>query len=117
MWTSCGKKYYIPWVIKINGEVIDTFNLKDKRVLITLESSAIGDTIGWTPYAVEFAKKHNCKVILSTFHNDWFKGLEAYKDIEWLEPGNSTECEVVYRIGWFKNNEGFWKDTDKHPNK
>ncbi len=116
MWTACGRKYYTPWIIKVNGEIIDTFNLENKRVLITLESSAIGDTIGWTPYAVEFAKKHNCKVILSTFHNNWFKNLEAYKDIEWLDPGNSIECEVVYRLGWFKNDEGFWKDVDKHPN-
>lgn len=116
MWTACGRKYYTPWVIKVNGEIIDTFNLEGKRVLITLESSAIGDTIGWTPYAVEFAKKHNCKVILSTFHNNWFKNLEAYKDIEWLEPGNSIECDVVYRLGWFRDDEGFWKDTDKHPN-
>ena len=67
MWTSCSRKYYTDWKIKVNGEVVSEFNLQEKRVLISLESKSIGDTIAWTPYAVEFAKKHNCKVVLSTF--------------------------------------------------
>ena len=116
MWTTCNKKYYIPWVIKINGEIVDTLNLENKSILLSLESKSIGDTLAWSPYAVEFAKKHNCKVILSTFHNEWFQGLAAYKDIKFVKPGSSTNCDIVYKIGWFKNDEGFWKDFSKHPN-
>jgi len=116
MWTTCGRRYYIPWVIKVNGEIVDKLDLTDKRVLITLESNSLGDTIAWTPYAVEFAKKHNCKVIMSTFHNEWFKGLEAYKDIEFMELGSSTPCVAVYRIGWFKDDKGLWNNKEKHPN-
>jgi len=116
MWTLCSRKYYTKWKIKVNGSVVDEFNLTNKRVLIGLESKSIGDTVAWTPYAVEFAKKHNCKVILSTFHNSWFKGLDAYKDIEFIEPGNSTECYVVYRIGWMKGESGKWDKFDYYPN-
>jgi autotransporter strand-loop-strand O-heptosyltransferase len=115
MWVSPGKKYYIPWVIKINGKIVDVLDLTDKKILISIESKSIGDTIGWTPYAVEFAKKHNCKVVLSTFHNDWFKGLEAYKDIEFLEPGNSTDCIAHYKIGWFRDENGGWQNYEYHP--
>ena len=115
MWTVCNKKYYIPWIIKVNGKVVSTLKLKNQRVLISLNSKSIGDTIGWTPYAIEFAKKHKCKVILSTFHNDWFKGVEAYKDIEWLEPGNSTGCIAHYTIGWFKNDKNSWDQDTHHP--
>jgi len=116
MWTVCSKEYYIPWVIKVNGEIVSKLDLTNKRVLIALESKSLGDTIAWTPYAVEFAKKHKCKVIMSTFHNEWFKEIEAYKDIEWMVPGESTPCDVVYRIGWFKNDKGLWNNTNKHPN-
>ena len=116
MWTVCARKYYTEWVIKVNGEVIDTLNLKNQRILISLESKSLGDTVAWTPYAVEFAKKHNCKVIMSTFYNNWFKGLEAYKDIEFMEPGQSTNCTSVYRIGWFKDDKGLWNNKEKHPN-
>jgi len=115
MWTHCNKEYYIPWLIKVNGKEITRLNLENHRVLISLESKSIGDSIGWTPYAVEFAKKHNCKVVLSTFHNDWFKGLEAYRDIEFIEPGEVTACIAHYRIGWFRDEKEGWQNFDRHP--
>jgi len=115
MWIACGKKYYVPWVIKINGEIYDRLNLTGKSVIISLESKALGDTISWAPYAVEFQKKHNCKVYLSTFRNEFFEGLDVYKDIEFIKPGESRECYAVYRIGWFKKNNT-WLDFNKHPN-
>jgi autotransporter strand-loop-strand O-heptosyltransferase len=115
MWTSCSRKYYTDWQIKVNGEIVDEFNLKGKRVLISLESKSLGDTIAWSPYAVEFAKKHDCKVILSTFHNDFFQNLEVYKDIEFMQPGGKTGCYATYRIGWFKG-EDKWDRFDCHPN-
>ena len=115
MWTACGKKYYIPWIIKVNGEVVDKFNLKGKKVLIGLDSNSIGDTIAWAPYAIEFAKKHDCKVLLSTHHNSWFKGVGAYKDIKFITPGDFEPCHAMYRIGWYKENEK-WEAFDKNPN-
>ena len=116
MWTLCSRKYYTKWKIKVNGIIIDEFDLTDKRVLIGLESKSIGDTIAWTPYAIEFAKRHNCKVILSTFHNEWFKGLNTYKDIEFIEPGESTEAYALYKIGWFRGESGKWDKFDMYPN-
>jgi autotransporter strand-loop-strand O-heptosyltransferase len=115
MWVACGKKYYIPWQIKINGEVFDELNLENQNVILSLESKSLGDTIAWSPYAVDFAKKHKCNVLLSTFHNHLFKGLESYKDITFINPGTSHSCISVYRIGWFKKNNK-WNDTDRNPN-
>jgi autotransporter strand-loop-strand O-heptosyltransferase len=115
MWVASGKKYYIPWIIKINGEVYDIFNLENKSVIISLESKALGDTISWTPYAVEFQKKHNCKVYLSTFRNEFFEGLGSYKGIEFINPGDSRDCYAVYRIGWFKK-DNEWTDFNRYPN-
>ena len=115
MWVASSKKYYIPWVIKINGEVYDELNLEGKTVMISIESRALGDTISWAPYSVEFQKKHNCKVLLSTFKNNFFEGLDAYKDITFIKPGESHGCDAIYRIGWFKK-DGKWEDRDKNPN-
>jgi len=116
MWTNCSKKYYIPWVIRINGEIYDKLNLTNKRVLISLDSSSIGDTVAWTPYAVEFAKKHNCKVVMSTFHNEWFEDNEFYSDIEFMLPGQTTPCYVSYKIGWYRDDNNGWENYDKYPN-
>src|SRR6056300_31726 len=116
MWTTCGRKYYTEWTIKINGKIVDKFNLKGKRVVINLDSKSIGDTIAWAPYAVEFAKKHDCKVLLSTFHNDWFRGLEEYKDIDFIEPDTPMGCYASYKIGWFRDDNGKWDKFDMYPN-
>ena len=109
MWTACGIKYYVPWTIKVNGEIVDQFSLENKTVLISLDSKSVGDTIAWAPYAIELMKQKNCKVVLSTFHNNWFRGLDSYKDIKFIKPGDSVGCYVVYRIGWFRDDNNGWK--------
>jgi autotransporter strand-loop-strand O-heptosyltransferase len=116
MWCNCNRKYYVNWVIKINGEVYDTFDVANKSVLISLDSKSIGDTLAWAPYAVEFAKQNNCKVILSTFHNDWFYDNPNYSEIDFILPGQSVSCYSSYKIGWFKINEGKWEDFNNYPN-
>ena len=108
------RSYYVPWVIKVNGQVIDEFEISKKTVLISIESKAIGDTVAWAPYAVELSKQRGCKVILSTFHNEWFENLDSYKDIKFIKPGQSIGCDVVYRIGWFKK-DNKWDDRDRNP--
>ena len=115
MWTACAKKYYIPWRIKINGEVAEELNLEGQRVLISMESKSLGDTIAWGPYAAEFAKVHKCKVVFSSFHNYFFQGLDEYKEVEFISPGSSVDCKAVYRLGWFKK-AGEWSERDRNPN-
>ena len=43
--------------------IISTFNLFDKfktgKVLVSIDSSALGDTLSWLPYIEEFRKKYN----------------------------------------------------------
>jgi hypothetical protein len=53
-----------------------------------MDSSAIGDTLAWFPYLEEFRKKHNCELVVSTFHNEWF--IKTYKDIEFVKPGTDS---------------------------
>lgn len=116
MWVAAGRKYYTKWKIRINGEIIHELDLENKPVLISFESKSIGDTIAFAPYAIEFAKKHNCKVILSTFHNEWFDGLDYYKKIQFIKPGESVDCYAIYKIGWFKDDNGGWRKFDYYPN-
>jgi autotransporter strand-loop-strand O-heptosyltransferase len=59
------------------------------------------------PYCEEFAKKHNCKVLVSTFKNEMFEGM--YSDIEFVRPGSVVQnIKALYRLGWFY-------DKDKEP--
>ena len=115
MWTACGIKYFVSWTIKINGKVVDEFTLDNKTVLISFESKSIGDTIAWAPYAIELMNQKNCNVILSTFHNEWFKGSKSYEKIKFISPGQSVKCDVTYRIGWFRDENQTWRNFDLHP--
>ena len=116
MWCVCSRKYYTDWIIKVNGKIVNEFNLKNKKVLISFESKSIGDTLAWAPYVVDFAKKHDCNVVLSTFHNNWFKNVKEYSNIEFITPGQSVVCDTIYRIGWFRSDNNRWDKFDSYPN-
>jgi len=98
---KCYKEYKINIYYKNNILLTHTFDLKDKNVLIQLDSKSIGDTIAWFPYVEEFRKKHQCKVYCSTFWNSWF--INQYPDITFLEPGdtNIQDLYAQYTIGWY----------------
>lgn len=117
-WTACTIKYFIDWKIRITHlgtlEVIEEdFNLVDKKVLISIESSALGDSIAWFQYIEEFRKIHNCKVVVSTFKNSLFK--HSYPELEFIEPGEIIDgIYTHYQIGWFYGDEDK-VNLDMHP--
>ena len=104
MWTKCNIAYFVEWKIEVycKGELVfeHLYDAKNKKVYVHLESSAIGDTLAWFPPIEEFRKKHNCQMVVSTFHNDWFESL--YPEIEFIKPGTPVEnLYAMYCIGWF----------------
>lgn len=114
---SCFYRYYIPWKIVISTKdkvlkVIDT-DLKDKRVFICLDSRSLGDSLAWMPYAEEFRKKHDCKLVLATFNNELFE--RQYPEIEFVKPGDGVPNIIAqYNIGWYYDeNNNF--DVYKNP--
>jgi len=105
-WVKLNRTYFTNWTSKVwqGNELIysNTLNLIGQRVFIVIESKSLGDTLAWAPYALEFQKKHQCKVILSTF---WNKILD-YPELELVEPGNVVNnIYALYRIGWFYNED------------
>jgi len=108
-WTKCSIEYFIDWRINIfqNGELIKTYNYNanSKRVFIALDSRALGDTLAWFPYFEEFRKKHNCELVVSTFHNNMFR--YQYPHIEFVEPGSVVQnLYAMYCVGLFYTSDG-----------
>lgn len=108
-WVKLNREYYTKWESKVfmNDKLIhhNILDLEGKRVYIALASKSLGDTIAWAPYALEFQKKHKCKVIMSTFLN---KILDM-PEIELVEPGTVVpNIYAQYNIGWFY-------DSNKEP--
>jgi len=105
-WIKLAREYYTQWrtVVYKDGEKVydKLLDLEGKRVYIAFESSSLGDTIAWIPYALDFKVKHKCDVIVSTFKNFLFEG--AYPELEFVDPGtNVTNLYAMYKLGWFYN--------------
>jgi autotransporter strand-loop-strand O-heptosyltransferase len=103
-WVRLNRQWFTRWSVKVWDEDVliyhNTLNYEGKRVFIVLESKSLGDTLAWVPYALEFQKKHNCKVILSSFFNN----ILDYPELELVEPGAVVEnLYGLYRIGWYYN--------------
>jgi|TARA_R100000482_G_scaffold17478_2_gene5037 autotransporter strand-loop-strand O-heptosyltransferase len=108
MWTKPSLEYFVDFKIRITDQnnVVweNKFNAENKRVYIHFASNAIGDTLAWFPYAEEFRKKHKCKLIVSTFWNDWFK--DTYPNITFVEPGEEQhDLYAMYEVGWHYNED------------
>jgi len=111
MWTKLNRQYYTDWDIKVfdGDELIYSYkpNFDNKRVFISFDSSSLGDSVAWIPYVLEFKKKHNCHVIVSTFWNKLFRN--SYPELEFVEPSATAhDLIAMYTIGWFY-------DTNKEP--
>lgn len=114
-WARCNRKWVTNWKILVtssNGQIQEYyFEPSGKRVLISIESSSLGDTIAWFPYVESFQKKHNCQVVVSTFLNELFE--KEYPNIEFVKPGTTVHnLYALYRIGLFYDGNGF--DGTKH---
>ena len=104
-WASSSLEYLINWKIVVedlNGNLIyeHLYNAENQRVFINFESKAIGDTLAWFPHVKKFQDKHKCQVIVSTFHNDFFK--ERYPELIFSDKGSVVNnLYAQYNIGWF----------------
>ena len=117
-WTRCGRKYLVNWYIRVTNQSTgkvweDTFDLKGKRVFVSIDSSALGDTLAWFPHIAEFKKKYECDVIVSTFKNFLYQDL--YPELEFVVPGTSVPgIYASYQLGWYYDKENE-PNTEHHP--
>jgi autotransporter strand-loop-strand O-heptosyltransferase len=107
-WCKCNIEYFVDWKIVIyeNGKkwAQYDYDATDKRVYVALDSRALGDTLAWFPYLEEFRKKHNCKLVASTFMNDFFS--TEYANIEFIKPGDTaSDLYAMYAIGLYYNDD------------
>ena len=108
-WAAPNRSYFTDWKIVVkdpSGEVVyqHDYNCENKRVYISLESKSLGDTLAWFPQLEEFRKKHNCKLIASTFWNHFFEG--QYPEIEFVKPGTPVgDLYAMYQVGWFYDDQ------------
>lgn len=105
-WIRLERKYLsdLAIILRYEGRTIEQINfldkIKGKRVFISFESKALGDTLAWIPYCLEFAKNYECKVIVSTFKNFLFE--KSYPELEFVGRGVAVNDIIgMFEIGWY----------------
>jgi autotransporter strand-loop-strand O-heptosyltransferase len=120
-WAKTNKKYYSNWKVIVtdskNNVIEHDFDLKDKKVLILLDSKSLGDTIAWIPYVDEFRKKHGCKTYVTAFNSYLFESM--YPELNFVHTFDEIpDCYATYKIGWYYDeNEYDRKMNPTDPNK
>ena len=111
MWCQTNVQYFVNYLVKVTdvstGEVVfeHKYNGKDQKIYVHLASNALGDTLSWVPHLEEFRKKHNCELVVSTFHNSMFE--PRYPDIKFVSPGTEIfDLYAMYEVGWHYDEEG-----------
>jgi len=116
-WARCAIKYLVEWKIEIlnlnTQELhIEKFDPTEKNILISLDSSALGDNLAWFPHIEEFKKKRNCNVFVSTFRNNLF--VAQYPELNFVSPGASVDnIYASFSLGWFYDGKNW--STERHP--
>jgi len=115
-WSKTSKKYFEEYICRVfeREELIyeHKYDASGKKVYIIIDSKSLGDTVAWIPYAEEFRKKWNCKVVVSTFLNHLFE--DVYPEIEFVNPGTIVnDLYASYRIGWYYDGDTFNKNLNK----
>lgn len=117
-WTRTNRKYFTDWNVRIDCGDTEIYNTDisyfQRRVMIVLDSKAMGDTLAWFPMVEEFRKKHNAQIIVVTYWNKFFK--DKYPDMEFAEPGSVVpDIFAQFNVGCFDNdlnkNKFNWRIT------
>jgi len=118
MFSSVLRRWVFDCDMEVRDEsdnIISSFNLfkrfKTGKVLVSVDSSALGDTLSWIPYIEEFRKKYAVSnLIVTTFWNHLFEG--RYPNIKFRHPGyREEEIDAVIGVGWYEET-----DTNVHKN-
>jgi autotransporter strand-loop-strand O-heptosyltransferase len=120
-WAKCSIQYFVNWhitIVKNDEEVFWHYklNLENKPVVIELDSSSLGDNLGWFPYIEEFRKKHGCVVFAANwgavYSNNFFK-QEYYPELHIIDARTTVQGMFAkYKVGVYynKTNTGFNPD-------
>lgn len=105
-WAQVDRKYLsdLAVIVRYEGRTVKQINflelIKGKRVFISFESKALGDTLAWIPYCLEFAKHYECKVVVSTFKNFLFE--KCYPELEFVDRGVTVSNIIgMFEVGWY----------------
>lgn len=109
---SCGvvrspAKYFVPYGITIwlNDVVVfeHRYDARDRDVLVQFPLAALGDVLGWLPYALRFASVHGCRLACVVTPAVAALFRDAYPEVDFVaqEDVERRKYYATYNVGLF----------------
>lgn len=105
MWAKSTILYFVEWRIEVycDGKMIfeEELNIKDKNVLVIIDSKSVGDVIAYTPQIDRFQIKHGCNMDVMLGHKELTDILDSsYENMNFVMQESVDKYYCTYRIGY-----------------
>ena len=110
MWSCCSKKYFVNWKIEVyekNGDdkaliFSEDLNLRNKKVLVVIDSQSLGDILAYTGQIDRFQIKHGCKLDVLALNKELAEILHSsYENMNFISDlGYKEYYYAVYNVGY-----------------
>ena len=106
MWSKSTISYYVEWriLIESGGQTVfdQILNLKDKKVLVIIDSQSLGDILAYTGQIDRFQIKHQCKLDVLALNKQLAEILHSsYENMNFISGlGYNDDYYAVYKIGY-----------------
>ena len=118
MWCSPRRRFFTEWSVEVYEKIHDkniklvaskTLNLKNKNVLLNVETTSLGDLLAYTEVINRFQKKHECLVDCVFLNKELISSLQPnYKNIRFVTSSDTgVSYYASYNIGYFMDS---WQD-------
>jgi autotransporter strand-loop-strand O-heptosyltransferase len=81
MWSKSTISYYVEWriLVESGGQTVfdQVLKLKDKKVLVVIDSQSLGDILAYTGQADRFQIKHECRLDVLVFNKELAQILDS----------------------------------------
>lgn len=106
MWSKSTISYYVEWriLIESGGQTVfdQVLNLKDKKVLVIIDSQSLGDILAYTGQIDRFQIQHGCKLDVLALNKELAEILHSsYENMNFISDlGYNDDYYAVYKIGY-----------------
>lgn len=106
MWSKSTISYYVEWriLVESGGQTVfdQVLNLKDKKVLVIIDSQSLGDIIAYAGQIDRFQIKHGCRLDVLALNRDLVESLNpSYDNINFISSSVSNDdYYAIYKIGY-----------------
>lgn len=110
LFTTLFRKWYTPWILEAydGDNLVWEFefekSLYNQKILISIDSSSLGDTLAWLPVVELFREKFSADVYVTTFWNSLVSHF--FPQLRFYHPGfRDPNIKAVFGVGWYEEED------------